>query len=330
MSAILRPKEVKRELKRVQDLEKESREALGRVLNSVNRLEESRKQILEMLPHLPDDEVIETRMNARMAGAWAWVIECACDAEMFKRDEAQRGRGNVDVDEKGRLATARKQAYLQGVGTSTLYRNAQIYNTFKNVLTSGNINLEDKGFFIAALAAPDPQEAIESFSEKKADNAFYAVKDAWREVKRAKKKVYEAKNKLAYEANDETRKKLRAHFDETQLILEQRREVCAKLDSKLASSTYGSWIQEIIDQKDVWFVLDTKEALIKVWRNGNTREDHMATALGIPLTEVHRVVKEMEDDGVFEKSRQRGTDQARGPGQQLWHLVGEPIPTYND
>ena len=329
MSAILKPRDVKRELRHVQELQKESREALGRVLNSVNKLEQSRKQILAMLPHFSDEEVIETRMNARMAGCWSWVIECACDAEMFKREEAQRGRGDVDVDETGRLATDRKQAYLQGVGTSTLYRNAQIYNTFENVLTSEN-NLEDKGFFIAALAAPDPQAAIEEFSKSKADNAFYAVKDAWREVKGAKKRLYEKRNELAYQANDETRKALRSLFNVVRQYLEQQREVVAKLDSKLASSTIGSWIQEIVDQEDVWFVEDAKEAAIKAWRNGNTREDHMATALGLPLPEMHRIMKDLEEQGIFERSRQRGTDQARGPGQQLWHLVGEPIPTYND
>jgi hypothetical protein len=329
MSAILRPREIKTELKRVRDLEKESREALGRVLNSVNRLEESRKQILTMLPVLPDEEVIETRMNAQLAGRWAWVIECACDAEMFKREEAKRGRGHVDVDEKGRLATARKQAYLHGVGTSTLYRNAKIYNTFENLLIGEN-NLEEKGFFIAALAAPDPHLAIEEFSKKKANNAFFAVKEAWRDVKRAKKKLYEKKNELAYKANDETRKALRVLFNAVRLYLEQQRVVCAKLDSKLAGSTIGSWIQEIVDQEDVWFVLDAKDAAIIAWKNGNTREDHIATALGLPLPEIHRVMKELESDGIFERCRQRGTDQARGPGQQLWHLVGEPIPTYND
>ncbi len=303
--------------------------ALANILNATNKLDQTRESLLTIIPSLLDEEIIETRMSARVAGAWAWVIECACDAEMFKREEARRGRGNVDEEEAGRVATARKQAYLQGVGTSTLYRNAQIFNTFENVLTHEN-NLEDKGFFIAALAAPDPHEAIETFSKQKADNAFFQVKDAWKEVKSAKKKLYQVKNLLAYEASDEKRKALRAHFEQTRLVLEQRRDACAKLDSKLASSTYGSWISDIEDQEDVWFVADTKEAIIRTWKNGNTREDHIATSLGLPLTETRRVLQEMKEEGIFEKARQRGTDVARGPGQQLWHLVGEPIPTYND
>src|SRR5712691_6026212 len=108
MSAILKPREVKNE----QTRRARTKDAVAQILHEANQLDSSRKSLLTILPDLEDDEIIETRMTARIAGAWAWVVECACDAEMFKREEARRGRGNVDEDEKGRSATARKQAYL--------------------------------------------------------------------------------------------------------------------------------------------------------------------------------------------------------------------------
>lgn len=305
---------------------KQNTQALAKIFNHLNKLE---TDVITLLPSLSDDEVMETRNYAKLLGKSAWKIEIACDAEIWNRTKAACGRGNVDVDEDGIMAAVNKRAAEIGCSGQTIRNNRNIFDTFKEEIVQIDFNhLDEKTFYLAASVAPDPHAMLEKFAQEKLKNPFFSTRDAWREARTAKKGLYEAKNRIAYEVNNEQRQALRSHFDQTKLLLEQLKESCAKLDPKLASSTYGSWIQDIEDQEDVWFVEDTKEALIKVWRNGNTREIHMATALGLPITEVHRVAIELEDEGVFEKSRQRGTDQARGPGQQLWHLVGEPIPTF--
>lgn len=308
---------------------KANTQALSKIFSHLNKLEKLETDVIGLLPDLSDDEVIETRTYAKLLGKSAWKIEIACDAEIWNRTKAACGRGNKDVDEDGILAAVNKRAAEIGCSARTVYNNKQLFDTFREeILANVCNNLDEKSFFLAALAAPDPHKAIEEFAAKKMDDPFFSARDAFKAAKSAKRAVYSAKNKLSTESSNETRRRLRSHFDETRLMLEQRRDACAKLDSKLASSTYGSWIQEIEDQEDVWFVEDAKEAAIKTWHNGNTREDHMATALGLPLPEMHRIMQDLEDQGVFEKSRQRGTDAARGPGQQLWHLIGEPIPTY--
>jgi len=310
---------------------KQNTQALSKIFNHLNKLEKLETDVIELLPQLSDEEVIETRQYSKLLGKTAWKIECACDAEIWKRTKAMCGRGNKDVDEEGILAAVNKRANEIGCSGRTVYNNGKIFDTFKEEIVASDFNhLDEKTFYLAALASPDPHAAIESFAASKLENPFFSTRDAYREARRSRKALYETKNRLAYEANDQTRKALRAHFDQTRVILEQRRDACEKLDTKLAFSLYGSWIQEIEDQEDVWFVEDAKEAAIKAWRNGNTREDHMATALGLPLPEMHRIMLDLADRGVFEKARQRGTAVARGPGQQLWHLVGEPIPTYND
>lgn len=310
---------------------KTNTQALSKIFNHLNKLERLETDVISLLPSLSDEEVMETRGYAKMLGKSAWKIEIACDAQIWERTRAACGRGNKDVDEEGIVAAVNKRAGELGCTGRTIYNNHRLYELFSKEIVETHFNhLDDKGFYLAASVAPDPHEAIEAFAQERIDNPTFIVKDAWRDAKRRRQKLIEKKNELAYQADNEKRKALRAHFDQTRLILEQRRDACAKLDTKLASQLYGAWIQEIVDQEDVWFVEDAKDAAIKAWHNGNTREDHMATALGLPLPEMHRIMKDLEEQGTFERSRQRGTDQARGPGQQLWHLVGEPIATYND
>lgn len=306
-------------------------QALSKIFNHLNKLDRLETDVISLLPSLTDDEVMETRSYAKLLGKSAWKIECACDREIWNRTKAACGRGNKDIEEEGILAAVNKRAGEIGCSARTVYNNAKIFDTFREEIVATDFNhLDEKTYYLAALASADPHAAIESFAQEKLKNPFFNTRDAYREARKSKKAVYEAKNRIAYEVNHEKRQALRQHFDSTKLTLERMRDACQKLDTQLAANMYGSWIQEIEDQEDVWFVEDAKVALIKAWRNGNTRESHMATALGLPITEVHRIARELEDEGIFEKARQRGTDQARGPGQQLWHLVGEPIPTYND
>lgn len=307
-------------------------QALSKIFNHLNKLEKLEVDVIGLLPVLSDDEVMETRNYAKLLGKSAWKIEIACDAEIWNRTKAACGRGNVDIDEDGIMAAVNKRAGELGCSARTVYSNGRVFNTFKEEIVATDFNhLDEKTFYLAALTAAEPHAAIEHFAAEKLKNPFFSTRDAFREARKSKKALYEAKNRIAYEVNHEKRQALRRHFDSTKLALEGMRDACAKIDTSLASNMYGSWIQEIEDQEDVWFVEDAKVALIKAWRNGNTRESHMATALGLPITEVHRIAKELEGEHIFEKSRQGGkTDVARGPGQQLWHLVGEPIPTYKE
>jgi hypothetical protein len=167
-------------------IRQQNSQTLATIINGINQLDEDKRRLLSMLPNLDDEQVTQARMSARALGVWAWVIECACDAEILRRVEARRGRGNKDIEEQGRVAAVNKHAYQCGLTPATIYRNAQIYNRFQNVLNDQNI-LEDKGFYEAALRAPEPEKAIEAFAEKKDKNAFFSVRDAHREAEKLNK-----------------------------------------------------------------------------------------------------------------------------------------------
>lgn len=158
--------------------------ALAKVFNQIHKLEAIEHDVIALLPSLSDDQVIETRITARLLFASAWKIEIACDAEIWDRtDKALRGRGNVDAQEKGILAAVNKRADEIGCSARTVYENARIFRTFKENIESTCKNLDDKGFFQAALQSPEPKVTIERFAQTKLDNPHFRVADAWREVK---------------------------------------------------------------------------------------------------------------------------------------------------
>lgn len=158
--------------------------ALAKVIHQINKLEGVEHDVIALLPTMTDDQVMETRNTARLLGASAWKIEVACDAEIWDRTErAMVGRGNKDVDEKGLLAAVNKRAGEMGCSARTVYQNRQIFKQFREIIESTCNILDEKGFYQAALAADDPDAAIEEFAKQKADSPFFRVADAWRSVK---------------------------------------------------------------------------------------------------------------------------------------------------
>jgi len=174
-----------------------SRDVVANIIHLCHTLEERRDALLAALPNLEIDEITEIRMSARIVGVWAWLIECACDAEALERAPKQKGgRGKVDTNGTGRVAAAGQQAYIDGKGVNTVYRNARIIKTFgqETIIASGK-SLQEKEFYVAATCAPNPHKTLDMFVEKKTDNPFFEPKDAWEVVNHLKQEAEKAKPK---------------------------------------------------------------------------------------------------------------------------------------
>ncbi len=155
------------------------------IFGALNHIDGVTDAVVFRLSGMSDDEVLMTRDYAREVGKAAWRIECACDAEVVNRTKARRGRGNIDADKSGVMATVNRVATEVGAAPSTILKNAQIHNTFfadpENTLRAESI-LEEKQFFKEALSADDPIAAIEAIAKKKSDNPFYSSRDARTEI----------------------------------------------------------------------------------------------------------------------------------------------------
>lgn len=155
--------------------------ALAKVLHQIDRAEKSERDVIALLPTLTLDELIYTRNSARLLHCTAWKIEIACDAEIWDRAQSLSQTGKKDLGEKGIMAQVNKRAEEIGCGASTVRANARLYRRFAPLLSTEQ-GLDDKGFYQAAMKADDPEAKLQEWAQKKVENPFFRVADAWREV----------------------------------------------------------------------------------------------------------------------------------------------------
>lgn len=302
----------------------------SRILGFCNNLESMRDEFLIKLPSLDDDVVIEVRMGARAIGVWAWVVEAACDAEMLARVEAKKGgRGHKDEEGEGREAAKRQQAYLDGKGTRTIERNAQIINTFglETIATHGG-TLQDKGFWIAAVSAPDPLEAIEALAEKKSDNPFMEVQDAGKVIDELNGKHDKAREQFVEKFRTVSRKAvgewIRFHARPT---IETLKTNCP--DTSLLKF-FNEVDQNLREREDVMLIEDAEPALILAWQKGYVTEPQMCEFTGLLRLEIRSAMLSLQERGYFEEKKQAWKPaNARGTRVMEWRRTDKPLPHFN-
>jgi hypothetical protein len=171
-----------------------SRRIASSAIRFFNKVESAADKIISELPDMADEEVLEVRQQAKALGRAAWRIECACDAEILNRESQRRGQGVKDLEGRGVDAAVKKHAAEIGVTPMTIYRNAAVHKTFfnsnsavRNKQDNGGLDeLEEKDFYLAAMATDDPHATIEKFARAKAENPFFSTRDAWRMIKEEK------------------------------------------------------------------------------------------------------------------------------------------------
>lgn len=157
------------------------------LFNYWQRLEEFEETVIALLPFGTDAEIQETKRYAHEMGNAGWRIVCACDAVLLARTVSLKGgRGQTDANGVGRLAAAKGEAQKRKCADSTIRRNAQIFRLVKTVPNVQHSLLDDKGYFEAALRAPNAKKAIKLFEKEKSENPNFSVRDALRLAKELK------------------------------------------------------------------------------------------------------------------------------------------------
>nr|MDQ3326963.1 site-specific DNA-methyltransferase [Chloroflexota bacterium] len=140
-----------------------------------HELDSLQERIIERLPSLSDEGLLRAREASVTLGRVAWRIECACDAEEVGR-AIERGHKTEEIKD---------YAKQLNVGTTTVYRNADIHRVFFPRTGKNDLEdiLPDKMYWRAALDAPNPIAAIEMFAEIKGAGTHFLPADAERLVK---------------------------------------------------------------------------------------------------------------------------------------------------
>lgn len=155
------------------------------VVHGLTTLEEHTQIILTALPNYEDEQLLEVLKSARQAGAACWQIECACQYEILNRLESRQGKKD---GMPGKQKEIDRLGAALGVTRKTLTRNAAIGQLLTQLRDSPvpkswiDKNLPEKQFFVEAISAPKPLQALVQFAEAKEENPFYHSGDARRWV----------------------------------------------------------------------------------------------------------------------------------------------------
>lgn len=299
------------------------------------RLTKIEQDVIANLPDQNMEEVLNTRRNAKLLSETAWRIECACDAQIVMGAKNMRGRATHtggDVEGRGVMAAVRRQAKKVGCTPSTIFKNSQIFRLIQQAESASPENstllrlLDERGYFVAALTAAEPLQALQLFVEKKRSLTRFRITDAQRLLDRqglSKKVVTSA----ALENARESIPALSNRATEIEQINKAIDLVRSQILSECTNSEIGriheSYIEELQDYMgEELFDQDAAMALRRAWRLGNHWESQLAKATKFPLEVVSREMRLLGSLGQF---IQVPAGPKSGPDIR-WHKVGEQLP----
>lgn len=288
------------------------------------RLQDPLQRLVRLSPSIfaeiktqSDLDIVEIRALSNKFDHAAWKIEAACDAQIWDREKAKNGRGNIDTGETGIMAALAKREKEIGCSSSTIRRNAAVFIAFEENVSSDENILDEKGFYLAALDAPEPQLAIREFTERRSSDPNFRVRDANKWVEDQKVSDKKAKDKFG-KSRSEKRLRLESHFKHAANKIQALMLSCPDLE--LGKKIYEPMIQDLRDMVEDMFTEDATQAVLQAWDNGHRREDQMASHTGLPKSVIAQIMQQQERDGEFYKIPQGGeTEMARGRHTILWH-----------
>lgn len=299
--------------------------------NHLERLEQVEQEVISDLPNQTEDQIVDTRLRARLLGKTAWRIECACDAQFVERAEkVKSGRGNVDSNAIGVMAIVAKRAKQIGCTPITVYKNAQIHRLIEAAkVTTGNVfsektisdSLDEKGFFTVALSADNPIEAIQNFTQKKIEDSRFSVGDASRLLESTGSTRKLASLRAVNAARTADREQILSALREAKKKIQE--EIIATFpDSELAERIFGSCLSDIDEELEEAFDEDAAKAFRLAWDRGFQTEAQLSKFTGFPLDVVSRVMGRLSAEGEFILVRR--TDLSEDV--RRWYKVGEAMP----
>lgn len=145
--------------------------ALSPLFNELNTVENSVAAIIELLPNLEEDRLLDIADYANRLGKGAWILRGAATLEIRKRSETRQagGRGKKDEEGVGVKAQIAALAARIGVQPRTIEADAQIVERFFSAPGDVQKAIDDtldRGHYIQALRAPLPEEAIKLAQDK--------------------------------------------------------------------------------------------------------------------------------------------------------------------
>lgn len=287
-------------------------------------------RLLDLLPSQSEEDIIQTRAQAKQLEKHGWYIQSACDAALWDRNaKAKRGRGNKDVNQTGIKAAVIKKARLIGVTPMTIYRNKQIYRLIQDFNSTNEFNvlsvLEDRGFYNAALNSEDPIQALLDFSELKKSSRRFRISDARRFLERSGSSKVVPRDAKRVKSPDSVRaahgvvNTRRAQIEHLELAIAfiKGNLIPSCPDPDLAERLWADTLMTVEDERQELADADASDSLLGELKLGDRSEEALVNCTGLPVEMVRRLVSQLEEAGSIIRVV------ARDPGMRvsgtIWH-----------
>lgn len=98
-------------------------------------------------------------------------------------------------------------------------------------------------------------------------------------------------------------------------------------DPTFSSRFYGAFMADLREHRQVLLDEDTQHAILTGWETGYKTEDQLAAFTKTDLSEVRRLMLQLEEDGYFvEQPLEWKPDQAKGGRSKIWRRTSKPLP----
>lgn len=261
-------------------------------------------------------ELLYARRQCRGLG---WRGEVACDAELLSQCQTLKGgRGKVDSCGIGIGAAIRAQAQKTHDSVETIRLNIRIYKTFFETIVARYDSLEDKGYYHAALRAPNPLKAIEFFAKEFKSNESFTVSEArhWAISQREKRNT--SANKIDAKSSPGD-KSMTTFLRNAMLEIANLKSQCP--DKDFAKRFFPQIIEELEEQLAV-MAEDRADALCRMaWEHGHYREQQMALFTGLSRKDVSVVMNRLSEAQEFWEVEEH----THGRHDKRWQKAGVPL-----
>lgn len=246
-----------------------------------------------------EEEILDTRRRAKLAGRFAWRIECACDAEVIGRADNVRGhnfRNGTGVNKSGVMAAARRQAKKVGCTPAVVFQNSRIFRLITEVEGAQSENstklqlLDEKGFYVASLAASDPHKVLLLFAEKKAALKRFRVTDAQRLLEREKLTKKESSLKAISSIRSASRTERFSYLKKLRSLLAE----CPDVDL-LGRLGLQDCLDDVEDEIGNMYDEDVEKAIRKHWALTHQTATALSSISGFPEEDIERIISMMPD-----------------------------------
>lgn len=255
----------------------------------------------------------------RQCSGIGWRGEVACDAELLTQcKKLKGGRGKIDVEGAGLYAAMREQARKTRCSLETIKLNIRIFNTFCQTQVTHYLRLDDKGFYHAALRAPNPLKAIEFFAKEFQSNELFTVAEArrWSTAQREKRNA--SANKLDAKLSPED-KSMTAFLRRSIQEIKDMQARCP--DKDFARRVFPSMVDDLEDQFATIADGNSENLCRMAWERGHYREQQMVAFTGLSRHNVSVTMNRLSEAQEFWEVEEH----THGRHDKRWQKAGVPL-----